>query len=333
MKTSVEIAGRAASAVLAFAALLASASVHSQPAAKVVRIGFLTLAPHSAAGEPARAVANALQGLGYTDGKNAVFDFRYANWQTERLPDLVGDLARQKIDVIVAITNIPGFAAKSATERVPIVVWGIHGAVETGLIRSLARPGGNVTGVESLAPHLDAKRLELIKQIVPKLARLGVIYNADDQGAPVHLISVRDAARILGVGLAPLPVRRPDDFDGVLSRAALGSVDGLLIFTDDLTATHWGKIAEFASKHLLPTVCELRFLVQFGCLLSYGPSTDEFTERVAQQVDKILKGAKVGDIPVEQATRFEMLVNVKTAKALHITIPQSVLLRADEVIE
>jgi len=120
-----------------------------------------------------------------------------------------------------------------------MVVWGIHGAVETGLVRSLARTGGNWTGIESLAPHLDAKRLELIMQIVPKLARLGVIYNADDQGAPVHLISVRDAARILGVGLAPLPVRRPDDFDGVLSRAALGSVDGLLIFTDDLTATHW----------------------------------------------------------------------------------------------
>ena len=332
MKTKVEIAARVASVVLVFA-LLALASAHAQQAAKVARIGFLALATQSPTGDPSQAIAKALRNLGYVDGKNVVFEFRYANWRTEQLPELAGELARQKVDVIVAITNIPGFAAKQATERVPIVVWGIHGAVETGLVRSLTRPGGNVTGIESLAPALDAKRLELIKQIVPTLGRLGVVYNADDQGAPVHLLSMREATRLLGISVTPIAAKRPADFDAVLSSAAGGSVDALLTFTDDLTAVNWGKIAEFALKHRLPTVCEFRFLVQFGCLLSYGPSTDEFTVRVAHQVDKILKGAKAGDLPVEQATRFEMLLNTKTAKALGIAIPRSVLLRADEVIE
>jgi len=332
MNAKVEFAGLAASVVLAFAALFTSAPACAQQTTKVARIGFLSLPP-SPAGAIARAVAKALQDIGYVDGKNVVFDFRYADWQTERLPDLAGEMARERVDVIVAITNIPGFAAKKATERVPIVVWGIHGAVETGLVRSLARPGGNVTGVETLAPVLDAKRLELIKQIVPKLARLGVVYNADDQGAPVHLMSVRKAAHILGISVVPMPVQRPGDFDSVLSGTVAGSVDGLLTLTEDLTASNWGKIAEFALKHGLPTVCEIRLLLKFGCLVSYGPSLDEFTVRVAHQVDKILKGEKAGDLPVEQVTRFEMLVNMKTAKALGITIPQSVLLRADEVIE
>lgn len=333
MKTKVEIAAWMASLVLSFAWVLASASAYAQQAAKVARIGILTLPAQSPVGGPAEAVAKALKDLGYVDGKNAVFEFRFANWQTKRLSELAAELVEQKVDVIVAITNIPAFAAKKATERVPIVVWGIHGAVETGLLRSLARPGGNVTGTESLAPELDAKRLELIKQIVPKLTRLGVIYNPDDQGTPVHLNFIREAARTLGVSVAPMAVKRSEDFDGILSDAAVKSVDGLLTFTDLLTSGNWGKIAGFASKHRLPTVCEFKFLVQRGCLLSYGPSIDEFTVGVARQVDKILKGAKAGDLPVEQATRFEMLVNMKTAKALGITIPQSVLLRADEVIE
>jgi putative tryptophan/tyrosine transport system substrate-binding protein len=275
----------------------------------------------------------ALRGLGYIAGKNVLYELRSAYWQTEQLPELAGELVREKVDVIVAITNIPAFAAKQTTERVPIVVWGIHGAVATGLVRSLARPGANVTGVESLAPELDAKRLELIKEVVPKLTRLGVVYNLEDQGAPIHLESTREAARILGLRIVPLPVKRGYDLDGVLSGAVAGSIDALLTFSDDLTSWNWHTIAQFALKHRLPTVCEFRFLVEGGCLLSYGPSLDEFTAVVARQVDKILKGAKVEDLPVQQVTRFEMLLNMKTAKALGITIPQSVRVRADEVIE
>jgi putative ABC transport system substrate-binding protein len=297
----------------------------------MARVGFLYVS--HAGGLAQRGIENSLRDLGYIAGKNILYESRYANWQSERLPELTDELLRQKVDVIVAISNISAFPAKKTTETVPIVVWGIHGAVATGLVRSLARPGGNVTGVESMAPELDAKRLHLIKEIVPKLTRLGVVYNPEDQGAPVHFESTREAARILGVRIVPLPVKRLDEFDRVLSDTAAGSIDALLTFSDPLTGWNWRKIAEFASKHGLPTVCEFRDLVEDGCLVSYGPSYDEFHGIVARQVDKILKGATPGDLPVEQVNRFEMLVNTKAAKALGITIPPSVLMKANEVVE
>jgi putative ABC transport system substrate-binding protein len=328
MNNKLKVLRLAASLWLAWLPLAALA----QTLPKVAHIGILSLPP-SADGVVARAVAKALQDLGYVDGKNAVLEFRYADWQSERLSKLASDLEKQKVDVIVAILNVPGFAAKAATEHVPIVVWAIHGAVETGLVDSLARPGGRITGVETLAPAVDAKRMELIKQILPRLARLGVIYNADDRGASVHLTSLRDVSRILGIEVVTLPVRRPEDFDSALSGAAATSVDGLLTMTDELTANNWGKVAEFAFKRRLPTVCEFRVLIQSGCLVSYGPPLQEITTRAVQQVDKILKGTKAGDLPVEQVTRFETLINMKTAKAIGVAIPQLVLLRADEVIE
>jgi len=324
MMAKIAMAGTGASLLLAVAALLAPAYAQQE---KIARIGIL-----SAAQPDEFSLVETLRALGYVPGKNVLYEVRFANWQTERLPELVRELLRQKVDVIVAYTNIPGFAAKKTTDRVPIVVWGIHGALETGLVRDLARPRGNVTGVESLAPQLDAKRLELIRAIVPNIARIGVVYNLNDPGTPFHLESTREAAQKLGVRVVPLPVNRADDFESVLS-AASGSIDALLTFTDDLTAWNWHKIAEFASKHRLPTVCEFRILVQGGCLLSYGPSFDEFNSVVARQVDKILKGAKAGDLPIEQARRFELLLNSKTAKLLGTTIPQSILTSADKVIE
>ena len=251
----------------------------------------------------------------------------------KRLPEAASELVGKKVDVIVAIGNLSGFAAKQTTVRVPILVWRMHAAVETGMVRSLARPGGNVTGVESLAPELDAKRLELLKAIMPKLTRLGHVYNPDDQATQAHLESVREAARKLGVRVVPLPVKRIDQIDGVLSGVAAGSIDALLTSTDEVTGWYVHKIAAFALKHRLPTVCSFRGAVEVGCLLSYGPSLDEFSAVIARQVDKVLKGAKAGDLPVEQVTRFEMLLNMKSAKTLGITIPQSVRVRADEVIE
>jgi putative ABC transport system substrate-binding protein len=313
-------------------AALAPFSAHAQQPEKLPRVGFLSLSDNNPQGDVPQWIAKALHDLGYVDGKSAVFEYRFAHWQSERLPELAAELVQRKVDVIVAITNLPGFAARGATRSVPIVVWGIHGAVQTGLVQSLARPGGNVTGMETLAPELDAKRLELIKELVPSLARLGVLYNADDQGAPVHLAATRDAGRVLGVGLVQLEARRPADFETVLSPAAAKQIDGLLMFTDDLTASHWRTVVEFAHRNRLPTVCELRFLVELGCLVSYGPSTSEFTQAASRQVDKILKGANPADIPVEQSTRFELLVNEKTARSLGITIPHSVLVRVDEVV-
>ena len=307
------------------------APTQAQQPEKVARIGFLSLSAWPGAAQ--RGVAEALQGLGYTRGKNIHFEFGNAYWDIERLPATAGELVGKKVDAIVAIGNLSGFAAKQTTAQVPILVWSMHAAVETGLVGSLARPGGNVTGVESLAPELDAKRLELLKAIVPKLARLGHVYNPDDQASHAHLASVQEAARKLGVRVVPLPVKRIDQIDDVLSSVAAGSIDALLTSTDEVTAWYVHKITAFGLQHRLPTVCSFRGAVEVGCLLSYGPSFDEFSAIIARQVDKVLKGAKAGDLPVEQVTRFEMLLNMKTAKALGITIPQSLRVRADEVIE
>jgi putative tryptophan/tyrosine transport system substrate-binding protein len=306
-----------------------AADAHAQ--AKLVRVGLLSLSLPGPEGPP-ETVAKALQDLGYVDGKNVVLEYRFANYQPQRLPDLAAELVRQNVDVIVAITNAPAFAAKQATRSTPIVVWASHGAVDTGLVPSLARPGGNVTGVESLAPELDAKRLQLLKELVPGVARAGAVFNANDQGAPIHLKSAQGAGSTLGIDVAPLGMRQREDFNPVLAASTAQALDSLLVFTDDLTVVGLGHVTAHALKHRLPVVCEFGWMVAAGCLLSYGPNTREFTQLVARQVDKVLKGAKPADLPMEQATRFELVVNLKTATALGVTIPQGMLLRADEVI-
>lgn len=305
----------------------------AQAGARLPRIGFLSISPPAPSG-PAQAVAKALNDLGHVDGRTVVFEFRDAAWDPTRLAEMANDLVeRSKVDVLVALTNIPGFAAKRATTRVPIVVWGIHGAVETGLVPDLARPSRNVTGIESLAPELDAKRIALLKELQPRLARLGVIYNADDPGSAFHLASAREAARRLGVSLVALPVRRPADFDTALAEERGASIDALLVLADRLTSLHWERLSGFAARHRLPTACEFRFLAQAGCLVAYGPSPAEFTVRVAEQVHKILSGARPAEVPVERTTRFELAINLKTARSLGIDIPAAVRIAADDVIE
>jgi putative ABC transport system substrate-binding protein len=240
-----------------------------------------------------------------------------------------------KVDLIVAFQTPSALAAREATAAIPIVMAPVGDPVGSGLVASLARPGGNVTGVESLAPELDAKRLELLKQIVPGLATVGVLYNPADQGTPIHLKSVQAASRILHVAVTPLEVRQLEDFDAVLSAPAGKPFDALLTFTDGwlTSGRHWKRVADFARAHRIPTVCEFRFYTELGCLIAYGPTFDEFSQRTARQIDLILKGAKPADLPFEQVTRFELVVNMKAARAIGVTIPQSVLLRADEVIE
>jgi putative ABC transport system substrate-binding protein len=331
-KTCHWLVGLSSSVLLSSILIFMPAPARAQLPPNLARIGILSL-PSPADGNTTQRIVKALHDFGYVDGKNAVVDARYADWKTDRLPALAAELENQRADVIIAVTNLAGFAARDATRRVPIVVWGIHGAVEAGLVTSLARPGGRVTGMETLATAVDAKRLEIIKQVVPQIVRLGVVYNAEDQGSPVHLASLREVSRALGIRIVPLPVRRAEDFDGVLSSQAAASIDGVLTLTDEVTAAEWGKVAGFVSKHRLPSICEFRFLIQFGCMLAYGPPLEEFTLGIVRQVDKILKGAKAGDLPVEQVTRFEFLVNVKAASAIGIAVPKSVLLRADEVIE
>jgi len=310
--------------VVAYALL---APVHNASAAdtpvKVARVGFL--GSGAARGGTTSTIVQELQKFGYVEGKNLVVEYR----QTEA----AAELAMLNIDVIVAMTNPNAFAAQRATRAIPIVVWGAHGALETGLVSSLRRPGGNLTGTESLAPELDAKRMELLKQIVPALARVAVLYDAGDQGSPVHFKSTLAAGQTLGVAVSTLEVKRAEDFEPVVSASAGKLLGGLLTYTSNLTFANWKLVNDFALANRLPTLCEFRELAQAGCLLSYGPILIEFTQRSASLVDRILEGTPPGELPVEQMTRFELVINLNTAKALGITIPQAVLVRADEVIQ
>ena len=322
----------AATVVLALAIAVSPFIASAQPAAKLVRIGFL--APGSPGqGGASNQVIQRLNELGYVEGKNAVIERRFDDRMPERLPALAAELVLAKVDVIVAITNLCGFAAKEATRTIPIVVWGAHGALETGLVASLARPGGNITGVESLAPEVDMKRVQLLREIVPGLARVAALYDAGDQGSPAHLKYTRDAGRIMKVDVSTLEVRRPADFDPILASAIGKSLGSLLVYTSILTYESWPKIAAFAQQNRLPTMCEFKQMARAGCLVSYGPTFDEFNQRVARQVDRILRGSRPGDLPIEQPTKFELVINLKTARAIGLTIPPNVLLRADEVIE
>ena len=303
----------------------------AQPAGRVRRIGVLSLA--RGASDSSKLVSTRLQELGYIEGKHYSFEYRLAEGKPERLPELAAELVRMNVDVIWAIANTSAFAAKSATRTIPIVVWGAHGALETGLVQSLARPGGNLTGLESLAPAIDAKRMELLKEIVPRLSRVDVLYNAGDQGSQLHLGAARDAGGALGVSISTLEVRRPEDFDAALSSAAGKLPDALLTFSDTLTVQNWKRVADFAVAKRVPTMCEFKQMAEAGCLISYGASFTEFAEINARQIARILDGDNSGEMPIERCTRFELVVNLKTARAIDITIPKSVLLRADRVIE
>ena len=316
---------------LALLAAMRDASAIDAPA-KVARVGYLAIgAPLSGVGSS--LIGQELAKLGYVEGKNLIIEVRHASGSPDRLPEAAAELVKLNVDVIFAATNPAAFAAQAATRKIPIVVWGAHGAVETGLVSSLRRPGGNLTGVESLAPEIDAKRLELLKQIVPGLARLAVFYDAGDQGSPLHMKAIEAAGQALGVAFTTLEVRRPEDFDPVLAAASAKPLGGLFMLTSNLTFRNGKRVLDFALVNRLPSLCEFRELAQAGCLLSYGATLGELTQRSAGLIDKILRGTPPGDLPVEQMTRFELVVNLKTARALGVVIPQALLLRADEVIE
>lgn len=319
-------------AAVAWLGLVTPAALRATEApARVPRIGILLLEPRSP-GDRADILARALRELGH-HGDRVVFDVRSADWSSARLHELARQLVATQPDVIIAVTNVAGFAVKEATKTIPIVVTGMHGAVETGLVQNLARPGGNVTGVETLAPTLDAKRMQLLREIAPRATRLGVVYNSEDPGARVHLQAVREAARALRFEVAPMAVAGPADFGRVLSAGNASNLDAVMTFTDRLTGMNWSKIGAFGQSHRLPTVCEFRFLAHAGCLVSYGPPLQDLFDKAAAQADRILKGAKPADMPVEQVTRFELVVNQRTARLLGIAIPQALLVLAAEVID
>jgi putative tryptophan/tyrosine transport system substrate-binding protein len=277
-------------------------------------------------------LTEALRELGWVEGENVVFERRYAENRLERLPEMAVDLVRLKVDVIAAGGTLAPLAAKRATSTIPIVMTTAGDPLGSGLVDSLARPGGNATGMSLMAPELGGKRLELLKELLPRLARVAVLWNAANPYPAIVFKETQGAGRTLGIEVQSLEVRGPDDLDGAFEAARKQRPDAMITVEDPLTLTYRKRIVDFATGQQLPSLGPREFAAAGG-LISYGANLADLTRRAAGYVDKILKGAKPADLPVQQPTTFELVINLKTAKALGITIPPSLLARADEVIE
>jgi ABC-type uncharacterized transport system substrate-binding protein len=276
---------------------------------------------------------DSLRELGLIEGKNLIFEGRYAENDLERLPALASELVSLKVDVIVGVGTLAPLAAKRATSTIPIVMAAAGDPVGNGLVASLAGPGGNVTGTSLMAPDLAGKRLELLTELLPGISRVAVLWNAANPYSALVCKKTVGAARILGIELQSLEVRAPADFDGALEAATGQHAAALITVEDPLTNGHRGKIAEFAAGKRLPTMAGLRIFADAGGLMSYGSNPGDIFRRSADYVGKILKGAKPSDLPVEQPTKFELVINLKTASALGLTVPPSIPARVDEVLE
>jgi putative ABC transport system substrate-binding protein len=274
-----------------------------------------------------------LRELGWVEGENVVFERRYAENRLERLPEMAADLVRLKVDVIAAFGTLAPLAAKRATSTIPIVMINAGDPLGSGLVDSLARPGGNVTGMSLMAPDLGGKRLELLKELLPRLARVAVLWNAANPYSAHVFKEVQAAGGTLGTEVQSLELRSPDDFDGAFETVQRQHPDALMTIEDPLTFDHRKRIADFAVGQQLPSLSGLSEFAAADGLMSYGANLADLFRRATGYVDKILKGAKPADLPVQQPTKFDLVINLKTAKALGITIPPSLLARADEVIE
>jgi len=291
------------------------------------------LSPASRSPSVGLALFDALAELGWIEGRNLVVERRYAENQPERLPELAAELVRLNVDVIVATGTLGPLAAKQATSTIPIVMIASGDPLESGLVASLARPGGNVTGMSLMAPDLGGKRLELLKELLPQLGRVAVLWNAANPYAAIVFKETQAAGRTLGIEIQSLEVRGPDDFDGAFEAARKQRPDALITVEDPLTFAYQTRITHFATADQLPSLHGLREDVMAGGLMSYGANLADLFRRAAGYVDKILKGAKPADLPVQQPTKFELVINLKTAKALGLDVPPTLLARADEVIE
>jgi putative tryptophan/tyrosine transport system substrate-binding protein len=314
------------------AVLLAlSCTVEAQQRKKVPRIGVLTVTPPSSLAPRIKAWREALHQLGYVEEQNITIEYRHAEGKRDQLPEVAAELVREKVDVIVAMG--PGaIPAKMATSVVPIVFWFSGDPIEAGLVQSLARPGGNATGMTFLAYELVGKRVELLKEAVPRVSRVAVLANPAHPGEQRELQETQTTARALGTTLQYHQVRDTADFDGAFDAMIKQKANALLVFPDALTNAHREQIAAFATKQRLPSMFGWKEYVEAGGLLAYGPDLNESVKRTAVYIDKILKGTKPADLPVELPTKFELVVNLKTAKQIGLTIPPNVLARADKVI-
>jgi putative ABC transport system substrate-binding protein len=305
-----------------------------QPAGRVHRVGYLTIASREQQLHLIKAFEEGLRSLGYRVGENVVIEYRFADGELERLPALAGDLVRLGVDLIVTGANPNTVAAMKATTTIPIIMTNSIDPVGTGLVASLARPGGNVTGfAQDTGGEIYGKRLELLKETAPNLSRVGILWNPDFAPNRSRVESVREAAQGMGLMVVSVEARGQDALEQAFTTMMKERIQGFVISGDAVLFNYRGQIAEMAMRNRLPAASSFKEFAEAGLLLAYGAEAQDLFRRSAIFVDKIFKGAKPADLPVEQPTKFELVVNLKTAKALGLTIPPTLLARADEVIE
>ena len=302
----------------------------AQQTAKISRIGVLLVNSSAASSSSTEALRQGLREIGYEEGKNIAIEYRYAEGKTERLPELAAELVRSKVDVIVSAGIQPSRAAKQATKTIPIVFPGVGDPVGWGLVDSLARPGGNLTGFTNFSPELSGKRVELLKEAFPRISRIAVF--RDPTQPPQSFNETQSASKSFGLKLQSLEIRNVADIEQSFSAITKERTDAIMTLPQSGINIHRSRIVEFAERNRLPSTHADRLWVEAGGLMSYGPDNIDLWRRAATYVDKVLKGAKPADVPVEQPRKFEFHINLKTAKQIGVTIPQKVLVRADRVI-
>jgi len=318
---------------LASALLAAPLPVAAQQAGRILTIGYLGNSSPPLESNVVEAFREGLRQLGYVEGRNLILKYEWAEGQQEQFPALARELVRLKPDIIVTAGTPGTLAAKQATQSIPIVVASAGDLVAAGLVSSLAKPGGNLTGLSVLAPELEGKRLELLKEAVPRLSRVAVLRNPANPFTPIAWKAQQSAAEALGVKLEPVEAGGPNDLDRALARIKAAHPGGLVIIPDRFLLAYRASILQFTVKNRLPNMFPFREFAREGGLMAYEADYAAMYRRAATYVDKILKGAKPADLPVEQPTKFELVLNLKTAKALSITFPPSILIRADQVIQ
>ena len=321
--------------VIAMAALGAVPwSAQAQQAGRVARIGYLSAPTRAAVENAVQAFLQAVRQLGWVEGQNLVIEYRWAEGKIERLPEMAADLVQRKVDLIVAPAGVAALAAKGATSSIPIVMIFPTDPVALGLVASLRRPGGNVTGTTaSHSPEIYGKQLQMLKEMVPQATRVARLFDPTTQLYAAEAKAVQSAAQTLRIRLQSVPAHTPEDFEQAFAAMTAERAEALVVSPDTPFLVHKTRIAELALKHRLPTMYTFREHVQAGGLMAYSVNMSDFIGRSAVYVDKILRGAKPAELPVEQPTMFELVINAKTAKALGLTIPKDLLLRADEVIQ
>ena len=320
--------------VLVVAFAICGAVAEAQQGAKIFRVGHLSGSGEAASKPLVDAFREGMRALGYVESRNFVLDQRYAEGNMERLPALAHELIHRNPDVLLVATTPGNLAAKAATATVPIVMVLVADPIGAGIVPSLARPGGNITGVTNIVAELAGKRLEILKEVLPTASRIAVFINPNSQNAPLQMQSAKTAAAGLGVELRPvLDIRSPPDLDKAFEAAVRAHATGVIRMIDPLVFMLRNETSALAVKHRLPIIYPSREDVEAGGLLGYGTNIPEQFRQAAAFVDKILKGAKPADLPVEQPTKFELVINLKSAKQINLTIPPNVLARADKVIK